>query len=276
MVARRRDEKNSLHRLGLTEYESEIVQALIGRGSVPLSYREAMAITGVPYGRIYSVFDSLERKGFLENLGGRPKRYLLRPLGEVLDDYLIVPLIRDTLNAPIGRNNVFRDTWIRQICSSIPVIRVDGGEALLDFLPDLESVRKAQLDEIMHSEREILMCFPTGNFLDRKFSSYVRMSGSVRMEIVSSIHPSELMTYTTEAERETIRAILSNKEVSSKFHFYVNDGVRDRFMVIDERFVAIGSSVSPVLVHIYSTDIALQMKERFQKIRSMSKETPLT
>jgi hypothetical protein len=268
---------SSLRRLGLTGYEKKIMSAMISSGLDSFDYREAMKLGGIPYGKVYFALNSLEKKGFLKNLGGRPRRYSVNPLGEVIDDYLIVPLIRELLSGPLEQEHVFRDTWTRQVCSAIPVLRLEGqGSPSIEMLSGLEEIRKAQINEIMNAGREILMCFTKSNFLDRKFTSYIRVSRNVKINLITSLLPAELLATTAVKEREQLINILSNEAFISNIHYYRCPGLKERFMVIDGRFVAIGSDVSPVLVHIHSTAIAAQMTNRFEELRRMSEEMQIT
>ncbi|MCL5678404.1 MAG: hypothetical protein M1442_03960 [Candidatus Thermoplasmatota archaeon] len=273
MGSQRIKDDSPLRRLGLSGYEKKIVSAMISSGLDTFDYREAMKLGGIPYGKVYFVLNSLEKKGFLRNLGGRPKRYSLTPLGEVIDDYLITPLIRELLSGPLDSQHIFRDTWTRQVCSSIPVLRLEGyGSPSIEMLSGLEEIRKAQIAEIMNASGEILFCFSKSNFLDRKFTSYIKMSRNVKIKLITSVPPDELLATTARSDREQMMNILSNEEFTSNIRYYHCPGLKERFMVIDGRFTAVGSDVSPVLAHIHSTAIGAQMRNRFEELRGISEE----
>jgi len=77
---------SKLRELGFPEYEALAYVALVelGEGTA----EEVSRKSGIPLPRVYSVLDSLERKGFVEVLGGRPKRYSLQDPRRAIGDYL--------------------------------------------------------------------------------------------------------------------------------------------------------------------------------------------
>ena len=72
----------ALRDLGLTEYEVQAYLALVQYGR--LSAGEVTKRTSIPYSRVYTVLDRLERRGWVEVEGGRPKVYYPRPPSEAL------------------------------------------------------------------------------------------------------------------------------------------------------------------------------------------------
>lgn len=65
--------ERSLKELGLTGYESTAYLALVRSGE--LTAGKVSELTSIPYSKVYSVLDSLERKGWVEIKGGRPRHY---------------------------------------------------------------------------------------------------------------------------------------------------------------------------------------------------------
>ena len=63
----------SLRDIGLTEYESLAYLALVKSGE--LTAGKISELTSIPYSKVYSVLDSLDRKGWIEVKGGRPRLY---------------------------------------------------------------------------------------------------------------------------------------------------------------------------------------------------------
>ena len=63
----------SLRDIGLTEYESLAYLALVKSGE--LTAGKVSEFTSIPYSKVYSVLDSLDRKGWIEVKGGRPRLY---------------------------------------------------------------------------------------------------------------------------------------------------------------------------------------------------------
>lgn len=79
---------DELRRLGLNRYEAAVYTALVRLG---LSTSTKVSVeSNVPYGRIYTVLQSLEKKGFVKIFGGRPKRFMaIEPriiMNKVLDE----------------------------------------------------------------------------------------------------------------------------------------------------------------------------------------------
>lgn len=72
----------TLRELGLTGYEVHTYLTLIQHGE--LSAGEITQRTSIPYSKIYSVLENLERKGWVEVGGGRPKLYYPRAPSEAL------------------------------------------------------------------------------------------------------------------------------------------------------------------------------------------------
>lgn len=66
----------ALREIGLTEYESLAYLALVKSGE--LTAGKVSETTSIPYSKVYSVLDSLDRKGWVEIKGGRPRHYYPR------------------------------------------------------------------------------------------------------------------------------------------------------------------------------------------------------
>lgn len=66
----------ALREIGLTEYESLAYLALVKSGE--LTAGKVSEVTSIPYSKVYSVLDSLDRKGWVEIKGGRPRHYYPR------------------------------------------------------------------------------------------------------------------------------------------------------------------------------------------------------
>lgn len=75
--------EKSLREIGLTEYECLAYIALVRYGE--LTAGQVSEHTSIPYSKVYSVLDSLDRKGWVEIKGGRPRLYYPRPPVEALE-----------------------------------------------------------------------------------------------------------------------------------------------------------------------------------------------
>ncbi len=82
-----------LNSLGLSDYESRVFITLVGIG--PTNYRVLVRESNVPTGKIYQVLSTLESKGFIEIVEGKPKLFraiepkkaFRRRLRQIEDDY---------------------------------------------------------------------------------------------------------------------------------------------------------------------------------------------
>ncbi len=65
--------EQALREMGLSKYETKIYVSLLMRGVATAS--ELSDLSGVPYTRVYDVLNSLESKGLIASIPGRPLRY---------------------------------------------------------------------------------------------------------------------------------------------------------------------------------------------------------
>jgi HTH-type transcriptional regulator, sugar sensing transcriptional regulator len=75
-----------LDRLKLTLYEKEIIAYLSS-----IDFADAKTIckkANIPQGRIYSVLDELQKKGFVLTIPGKPKKYQIKDIKESIKFYL--------------------------------------------------------------------------------------------------------------------------------------------------------------------------------------------
>ncbi len=72
----------ALREIGLTEYETLAYLALVKAGE--LTANDVSASTTIPYSKVYTVLDTLEKKGWVEVRGGRPRQYYPRAPIEAL------------------------------------------------------------------------------------------------------------------------------------------------------------------------------------------------
>lgn len=74
--------ERSLREIGLTEYETMAYLSLVKAGE--LTANDVSATTTIPYSKVYTVLDTLEKKGWVEVKGGRPRLYYPRAPIEAL------------------------------------------------------------------------------------------------------------------------------------------------------------------------------------------------
>jgi len=74
--------EKALREIGLTEYETNAYIALVQFGESTAG--QISESTSIPHSKVYGVLDSLERKGWVEIKGGRPRLYYPRSPVEAL------------------------------------------------------------------------------------------------------------------------------------------------------------------------------------------------
>ncbi|WP_161952098.1 TrmB family transcriptional regulator [Thermoplasma sp. Kam2015] len=73
---------SGLSKFGLSPYEIRIYEVLVLKG--PMSSTEVVKLTGIPQPRVYDLFNSLIKKGFIEESMGKKKIYKAIPVSQVL------------------------------------------------------------------------------------------------------------------------------------------------------------------------------------------------
>jgi sugar-specific transcriptional regulator TrmB len=74
--------ERALREIGLTEYETMAYLSLVKAGE--LTANNVSTSTTIPYSKVYTVLDTLEKKGWVEVRGGRPRLYYPRAPVEAL------------------------------------------------------------------------------------------------------------------------------------------------------------------------------------------------
>jgi sugar-specific transcriptional regulator TrmB len=74
--------ERALREFGLTEYETIAYISLVKAGE--LTANDVSSFTTIPYSKVYTVLDTLEKKGWVEVKGGRPRQYYPRSPVEAL------------------------------------------------------------------------------------------------------------------------------------------------------------------------------------------------
>ncbi len=74
--------ERALRGIGLTEYESMAYLSLVKAGELTAS--DVSSQTTIPYSKVYTVLETLEKKGWVEVKGGRPRLYYPKSPTEAL------------------------------------------------------------------------------------------------------------------------------------------------------------------------------------------------
>lgn len=75
------DEKEILRKLGLTDYESQIILALLSIGSAKVG--ELSKKCSVPKNKIYESLQNLGKKGLIKEIPSTPKRYFIKNISDL-------------------------------------------------------------------------------------------------------------------------------------------------------------------------------------------------
>lgn len=259
-------------RLGLGRYESSVLLALVANGKTQQDYKEIMHSTDVPYGRVHSILAALETKGLVRNVGGRPRRYQARPIGEIIESYLLAPMM-DKLSGEQGEGEVnLRDLWIGQITSHVPIIKTgeDGNPASIQFAAGLDDLRKREHDEAMAAQKSIRLCIPGTAILNRRLNYPMSAIEEVSVEIVTDLPPSLFIKIIAERDRGERRRLIKQEKDAKRTAFYSLPNLTERLLIVDDRFVSVGTSVLPVAAHIYSPSICREMTLRFNELKRLA------
>ena len=156
-----------LQKLGFSEYETKAYFALVSLGS-PTAY-EISDFTEVPYPKVYSVLEKLEKKGLVEVNRGRPTRFRALPPKQALialKDSIIGQLELAAQKAleelePIYKNISTREalgTWNmvgkRNVVNKLKeILEVARKEILLSF-PDVENLLLDSVTRILRRTKK--------------------------------------------------------------------------------------------------------------------------
>lgn len=259
-------------RLGLTRYESSVLLALVANSDKPQNYKEIMYATDVPYGRVHSILATLEAKRLVRNVGGRPKRYVARPIGEIIESYLLTPMMDTLTGEPGGKEVNLRDLWIGQVTSHVPIIRTgeDGKVPSIEFAEGLDDLREREHGEATAAETSIRLCLPGTAILNKRRNYPIMAKEGVSVEIVTDLPQSLFFRIVAGSERYKRSMIMQPTNGSNRTAFYVLPNLTERLLIVDNRFVSIGTSVLPVTAHIYSPSICREMIRRFDDLKRLA------
>lgn len=256
-------------RLGLSKYETSVILTMAANQERPLDYKEIMAETDVPYGKIHYTLAALERKGLISNLGGRPKRYSVKPIGEIVEDYIVLPVIDSLVGSTIGVDEQFRDVWIKQVTSNVPVVRVDeDGRQDISFISGIDELRRREYGEAQKAESSIRLSIPTTGFLDRKREVSLSIGENVSTEILTTLPPELFLHHIAPEERRMWNRTVSASGGLKRTSYYLRDTLTERMMIVDGKFASIGNSLIPVVMHIYSRKLCAELAERFEALKA--------
>jgi len=258
-------------KLGMSKYQSAVLTALLLRNGSPMDYREIMNAAEVPYGRVHSTLADLEKRGLILSDNGRPKKYRCRSLGEIIENYALLPIINSTLFSPLTSDGKFRELWVNYMCNLVPVVRVEeSGSASIEFLHGLEAIRESEFAEIEGARYNIKLMIPSSGFLDRKRPNYLRVLEEVKTEIISSLDPNDFFGRAPAEERLDLQKQIRKYGRVRNLVYYLKDDINMRMLLIDNYFATVGTPTLPVLLHIYSSDVCSKLNQLFEQNKMLA------
>lgn len=162
---------SKLRELGFSVYEALAYVALleIGEGTA----EEISRRSGIPLPRVYSVLESLEGKGFIEVLGGRPKRYSLQDPQRAIEEYLNVK--RKEMEEEYNKLKRSWNEFCRMIEPYYTFHKLEiKPEELMVPLSDLEEAEKKTREIIEQATRSVLIMTNTFSWAERILDSLKR------------------------------------------------------------------------------------------------------
>lgn len=143
-----------LKSFGLTEYEAKVYLALLDRAE--LTAEEISSLSEVPLPRVYDVLESLEEKGFVKIISGRPRRFEAVEPKLAFQNY--IAYLRRSLDQEIlNLENLFNSLHpILEEHYYRSRLRVDPS-SLLEPLPDLYDMEERTKNMISSAKREVII-----------------------------------------------------------------------------------------------------------------------
>lgn len=134
------DEKEILRKLGLTEYETQIVLALLNIGSAKVG--EISKKCSVPKNKIYESLQNLLKRGLIKEIPSVPKRYFIKNISEL--EILLKQKQEDIRNLEkefSKLKKIRRDKMLNEVNEPIGIVY--GHEAFVNKLKEaISNVKK--------------------------------------------------------------------------------------------------------------------------------------
>lgn len=141
--------EKALREIGLTEYECQAYLSLLHSGEE--TAETISQLSNIPYTKVYSVLESLEKRGWVEHGGGRPRKYYPRSPSDALRSE------QNTMESRFAENHSIildelQPLYENKEILEIPELWIVRGE-VNSFNKILELLEKAK--------REIMLAIPT-------------------------------------------------------------------------------------------------------------------
>ena len=183
--------KRALREIGLTEYECQAYLSLLRSGEE--TAETISQLSNIPYTKVYGVLESLEKRGWVEHGGGRPRKYHPRsPVDAMRSEQISMEsnfeenqsIIMEELQ-PLYENKEIKE---------IPEIWIVRGEvnSFNKILELLEKAKKEIMLAIPTISDQILPMYP--DFSDKMFSFLNKlMDSNIDVKVLTTKEMSPLL-----------------------------------------------------------------------------------
>ncbi|RLF21104.1 MAG: hypothetical protein DRN15_08180 [Thermoprotei archaeon] len=229
-----------LRGIGFSEYEALAYAALveIGEGTADTISK----LSGIPLPRIYSVLDELARKGFVEVMGARPKRFILVNPSRAFDEYF--ERKRKEMESRLKRLKEACDEIKRMIEPLYLQLQLKiRPEALIEPLSGLSDAEERTKELIGRAKTEILI-------LTRLFSWYFRVRDELRKAIERGVSVKVLM----KTDISTLSIVEELKSMGAQVRRHPVDWYPVRGTIVDRSkaiFIIWAKSVARGVGYVY-------------------------
>jgi len=214
-----------LKSFGLTEYEARVYLVLLE--GTELTAEEISSLSNVPLPRVYDVLESLEEKGFVKIISGRPRRFEAIEPKSAFQGY--VNYLRRSLDREISNlENLFNSlNPILEEHYYKSRLRIDPS-SLLEPLQDLLEMEEKTRDMISSAKNEVII-------FSQLFTWFNKIEGEVKDALNRGVKFRVLMRILNQESREIytrLKKLGVNVRISPEDWYPVRGTIVDKSKLI--------------------------------------------
>lgn len=237
-------EKELYEEMGLTQNESKVYETLVKHGK--LSSTELSSKSGVPYGRIYSVLDSLISKGLVIIIPDKTKRFAsTNPLSLIK----YIEQKEEKLKKAKEKAKQMKESY--DVKEKNPVVVGFGKKAFYEIVREMDKSKKSEYSVKYTSEFNL-------EWADHKEIKKLDLKGLVRVDEETKDNIKEWKNY------------YKKKGIAGFMKKFDNEGIA--MSIIDEKEVMICLINSNATLLIRDQAFAKIMKKMFQETYKTAEE----
>ena len=221
--------EKQLKNLGLNSYEVKIWVALLAKGSSTAG--QLSNISNVPRSRSYDVLTSLQNKGFVEKLKGKPLKYAAIPPNEAIEKTKIriekntkenTKLLNDLKNTSTSNelNRLYNQNL--KLIEASAASTIKGRQNIHSHIEHM--LKKA--------ERKVLI-----STTKKEFSEFISKLTEIFEKLKEKKVAVSILTQVDESIREQVDKVKNYADVihsKNKARYYITDGKEILFMINDD------------------------------------------